>query len=243
MNANTVINPDDLGSFYAIGSHIWTALATGYSNTGAYNFDPAPFTLTAGCNYRILVKDAEGHWDISDHNFCINGGLTVTNTASTPIIDGTNDWSGFLTTATVTDPTLDDQPGYTGDDLAELWIAKGPSDLLLLLNTAVSDPFSTSFQNGPLGQEGVYEFIISTNTGSFAFGVAYNGAAWAIGANGAQNFGTIISTGAVGVLSNSMEISIPLTEMGSPTAIYGVQARFSNCCVAGFHPTDEVFYP
>lgn len=244
INASVSFNLENPSQFWEVANQTWTPMATFVSNAGTYNIDPSLYTLI-GCYYRVLIEDYYGHWAVNDHNFCVNTGVTIYNPA-TLTADGTmTDWFALSPTVMVAaqDGIGDDEPGYTGDDLNQLWLAQGVSDLYIALST--QEAISTNFQNGPAGTEGVYIFSISTDTGYYEFGVAYdpNIPGWGIGVNGAPSFGSLAVSSVVGQSANLLEISVPLSELGNPTAYFGVQVRFENCCVVGSHPTDEIYFP
>lgn len=149
-------------------------------------------------------------------------------------VDGSvADWSGI--SALAMDPQNDSSAAYIGDDVKALYIAKDATNLYVRME--LWESVNTNFWNYPSPNNGRYGFeIINNGTSSQMYlGVAYDNtlSQWSVGFNGGNGAApsSLQGTSFVGVSGSSIELRVPLVDIGNPTAFYSVRGEANDCCV------------
>lgn len=208
-----------------------------YAEDIVYPGDLGATTVTLSCYDEHNCLDPNAFATLTDTNTA-NDNPYFTNQITIPtgtisITDASiADWT--VISALATDPAGDSTAAKTGGDITALYAANDANNLYIRLDlSAAANP---TFGNGPAPNDGSYRFQIESNSTTYPFlgvGVAYANGQWQVGGNGSsfpapnslQN-----NPNLVGVTGGTIEIKIPLADIGNPTTFRRITAEANSCC-------------
>lgn len=241
VNLTWTVATDNVGvSYYKVYRN---GVAAG-TPAGANNTFWPDTQVSAGSAYTYTVSACDAANNCSAQS---NASSIVLISNTTITLDGAvGDWAGINPLAN--DPQGDMVQGYTGStlpgsDIKALYAAKDANYLYLRLD--LWDSFNTQFGNWPdAPYGGSYRFNIASNSPTYSslnLGVAYgvnpgtpNSGKWSVGYNGA---GSIPGTpeadwsNYVAINGSTLEMKVPLANIGNPTSIFGMQMDVTDCCI------------
>jgi hypothetical protein len=186
------------------------------------------FFLAVVLSLTLTITNCDGD---SDSNAC----LQVTIPIATITVDGDiTDWVGIA--PALTDPQGDDSPGYTGDDIQAIYLARDTEHLYLRMD--LWENVNWDFGNGESPYEGRYVFTIQSD-GPYSdlfLGIGYEVFGcrqWTLGCNGSNGERTpadLQGPEFVGVRNNVIELRLPFAIIGNPTSYYSIMGMVQNCC-------------